>query len=139
MHIASGGDLALIMLAMKNVLASNDDIPSLVFDEVDTGVSGIAAQRVGEKLADLSRVKQVICITHLPQIAAMADTHFSITKSAKDGRTYTMVALLDDAGRQREIARLYGGDNITETTLKSAHEQLDAANDYKDGIHNNRR
>ncbi|MGE4483551.1 MAG: DNA repair protein RecN [Oscillospiraceae bacterium] len=130
-HIASGGELARIMLAMKNVLAESDNIPSLVFDEVDTGVSGVAAQRVGEKLADLSRVKQVICITHLPQIAAMADAHFSISKSERDGRTFTSVALLDDYGREREIARLHGGDNITETTIKSAKEQLDAARKYK--------
>lgn len=130
-RIASGGELARIMLALKNVLSSATDSAAMVFDEIDTGVSGIAAQRVGEKLATLAKDRQVLCVTHLPQIAVMADTHFSITKSVKDGRTYTHVEPLSSDGRQREIARLTGGENITDTTLKSAGEQLSAAEKYK--------
>ena len=129
--IASGGELSRIMLVMKDVLSERDAVGTLVFDEIDEGVSGIAAQRVAEKLARLSRRKQVICVTHLPQIAAMADTHFHIEKRERDGRTYTAVTPLDRAGRIREIARLHGGDNITDTTLASAAEQLDAAVKYK--------
>ncbi len=129
--IASGGELARIMLVMKDVLSERDEVGTLVFDEIDEGVSGIAAQRVAEKLARLSRRKQVICVTHLPQIAAMADTHFHIEKRERGGRTYTAVTPLDRDGRIREIARLHGGDNITDTTLASAAEQLDAAVKYK--------
>lgn len=130
-RIASGGELSRIMLAMKSVLAEGDKVESLVFDEIDTGVSGIAAQRVGEKIGQMSGKKQVICITHLPQIAAMADTHFSISKAEKNGRTYTSVTELDREGRLRELARLYGGDIITELTLQSAEEQLCAAEAFK--------
>ena len=129
--IASGGELSRIMLAMKNVFSEKDEVETLVFDEIDTGVSGIAAQRVGEKLAELSRRKQVLCVTHLPQIAAMADTHFLIEKAERDGRTYTSVTELDQKGRKYELARLHGGDNITENTLLSAGEQLEAAEMYK--------
>lgn len=129
--IASGGELARIMLAMKNVLAESEQIGTMVFDEIDTGVSGVAAQRVGEKLSDLARKRQVLCVTHLPQIAAMADTHFSIQKSVADGRTYTDIRLLDRNGREREISRLTGGENISDLTLGSAGEMLDAAERYK--------
>ena len=133
-QIASGGELSRIMLAMKNVLSENEDAGTLVFDEVDAGVSGVAAQRVAEKLAALSRRRQVLCVTHLPQIAAMADTHFEIKKETRDGRTYTTVTLLDDEGRRRELARLIGGENITPVTLLSAGEQLQAAGTYKAGL-----
>lgn len=132
--IASGGELARIMLVMKDVLSERDGVPAMVFDEIDEGVSGIAAQRVAEKLARLARKKQVICVTHLPQIAAMADTHFRIAKTERDGRTYTQVTPLDREGRIRELARLHGGENVTETTLASAAEQLDAASNYKGGL-----
>jgi len=132
--IASGGELSRIMLALKNVFAERDDVPSMVFDEVDAGVSGVAAQRVGEKLGKLSMAKQVICITHLPQIAAMADQHYLIEKREQDGRTRTTVQLLDSDGRQREIARLYGGEHITLLTLASAAEQLASAAAYKQSI-----
>lgn len=130
-RIASGGELARIMLVMKDVLTERSGPETLVFDEIDEGVSGVAAQRVAEKLAHIARRKQVICVTHLPQIAAMADTHFHVEKRERDGRTYTAVTALDRAGRIRELARLHGGDNITDTTLKSAEEQLDAASEYK--------
>ncbi|MGN1002818.1 MAG: DNA repair protein RecN, partial [Oscillospiraceae bacterium] len=129
--IASGGELSRIMLAMKTVFAQGDGVQSLIFDEIDTGVSGIAAQRVGEKIGALSAQKQIICVTHLPQIAAMADTHFRISKSEEGGRTYTKVTPLDHDGRLHELARLHGGDVVTETTLRSAEEQLAAAQRFK--------
>ena len=122
--VASGGELARIMLAMKNVLAEQDQVATLIFDEVDTGVSGRAAQKVAEKLRAVARNKQVLCVTHLPQIAALGDTHMLIAKSEKNGRTYTTVTPLDREGRKRELARIIGGANITETTLKSAEEML---------------
>ena len=122
--VASGGELARIMLAMKNVLAEKDQVNTLIFDEVDTGVSGRAAQRVAEKLKSVAAHKQVLCVTHLPQLAALADTHLLIAKSERDGRTYTTVTPLDIEGRKRELARIIGGAHITETTLKSAEEML---------------
>ena len=122
--VASGGELARIMLAMKNVLAEKDRGETLIFDEVDTGVSGRAAQKVAEKLRSVSQHKQVLCVTHLPQLAALANTHLLIAKSERDGRTYTSVTPLDVEGRKRELARIIGGTNITETTLKSAEEML---------------
>ena len=122
--VASGGELARIMLAMKNVLAEQDQVSTLIFDEVDTGVSGRAAQKVAEKLRSVARNKQVLCVTHLPQIAAMGDTHMLIAKSERNGRTYTTVTPLDLNGRMQEVARIIGGAQITETTLKSAAEML---------------
>ena len=122
--VASGGELARIMLAMKNVLAEKDQVNTLIFDEVDTGVSGRAAQKVAEKLRSVAAHKQVLCVTHLPQLAALANTHLLIAKSERDGRTYTSVTPLDIEGRKRELARIIGGTNITETTLKSAEEML---------------
>ena len=133
-RIASGGELSRIMLAMKNVFAAHDPVPTLIFDEIDTGVSGVAAQRVGEKLYAVSRGKQVLCVTHLPQIAAMADSHYLIEKSEKGGRTYTEVTPLDREGRRFELARLHGGDNVTLTTIASAEEQLEAAERFKQSM-----
>ena len=130
-RIASGGELSRIMLAMKNVFAEHDPVATMIFDEIDTGVSGIAAQRVGEKLYSVSRGKQVMCVTHLPQIAAMADSHYLIAKEERNGRTYTDVTKLDREGQRMELARLHGGDNITITTLASAEEQLEAAERFK--------
>lgn len=129
--VASGGELARIMLALKNVLAEDDGIGSLVFDEVDTGVSGRAAQRVAEKMADVARHKQVLCVTHLPQIAAMADAHFSVEKGERGGRTYTDVSRLDRGGREEELARLIGGAAVTDALRKSAGELLNQADMYK--------
>ena len=122
--VASGGELARIMLAMKNVQAEKDRIDTLIFDEVDTGVSGRAAQKVAEKLQSVAKNKQVLCVTHVPQLAALADTHLLIAKEEKNGRTYTTVMPLDKAGRTKELARIIGGTNITETTLRSAEEML---------------
>ncbi|MBQ9460257.1 MAG: DNA repair protein RecN [Oscillospiraceae bacterium] len=129
--IASGGELARIMLALKNVFASQESVMTMVFDEVDTGVSGRAAQRVAEKLARVSREKQVLCVTHLPQLAAMADTHFSVEKGEEGGRTLTRVTELDRAHRSRELARLTGGETVSETMLRGAEELLDAAEAFK--------
>ncbi len=122
--VASGGELARIMLAIKNVLAEQDQMGTLIFDEVDAGVSGRAAQKVAEKLLAVSRNKQVLCVTHLPQIAAAADHHLLISKAEQQGRTYTHVTALDLEGRRQEIARIIGGAEITEITLKSAEEML---------------
>lgn len=122
--VASGGELARIMLAMKNVLAEKDQVGTLIFDEVDTGVSGRAAQKVAEKLRSVAQHKQVLCVTHLPQLAALADTHLLISKSERQGRTYTAVTPLDLEGRKKELARIIGGTSITETTLLSAEEML---------------
>ena len=123
-RIASGGELARIMLAMKNVLAENDHVQTLIFDEVDAGVSGRAAQKVAEKLADLARTRQVLCVTHLPQLAARADRHYLVSKHESGGRSFTSVENLDFAGRREELARIIGGAEITETTRRSAEEML---------------
>lgn len=133
-RIASGGELSRIMLAMKNALASNDPVPTMIFDEIDSGISGIAAQRVSEKLYQVSVGRQVMCVTHLPQIAAMADSHYVIVKNETDEKTCTDVLPLDMDGRIREIARLHGGENITQTTLKGALEQIRACEAYKDSL-----
>lgn len=132
--IASGGELSRIMLALKNVLAEQDSVMTMVFDEVDTGVSGRAAQRVAEKLAKLSRTRQVLCVTHLPQLAAMADTHFGVEKGEENGRTLTKVVALDRAARRGEIARLSGGDHPSETMLLGAEELLCAAENFKNQL-----
>ena len=129
--IASGGELARIMLALKNVLAENESVGTLVFDEVDTGVSGRAAQKVAEKLAQVSRKKQVLCVTHLPQLAAMADTHFSVEKGERNGRTYTAVQTLTRDQRRAELARLTGGTRISPAILEGAEELLAGAEEYK--------
>ena len=129
--IASGGELARIMLALKSVLAETDDVTTLIFDEVDTGVSGRAAQKVAEKMAGVARNKQVLCVTHLPQIAAMADTHFSVEKGERDGRTFTEVERLSRARRVEELARLTGGEHITPTILAGAGELLSSAEEYR--------
>ena len=129
--IASGGELARIMLAMKNVLSEQDHVGTMVFDEVDTGVSGRAAQKVAEKMARISRRKQVLCVTHLPQLAAMADTHFSVEKGEIGGRTYTEVRRLDREQRRRELARLTGGSHVSQTMLDGAEELLVQAEKFR--------
>ena len=122
------------MLALKNVLAEQESIGTLVFDEVDTGVSGRAAQKVAEKLAQVSRRKQVLCVTHLPQLAAMADVHFSVEKGERNGRTFTQVVQLDREQRKAELARITGGAKVTGALLESAGELLDAAETYRRGL-----
>ena len=123
-RIASGGELSRIMLALKCVLADRDGIPTLIFDEIDSGVSGRAAQKIGIKLREISRGRQVICVTHLAQIAIAGDDHILIEKHSEGDRTSTEIKRLDFEGRKLEIARILGGDNITETVLRDAEEQL---------------
>ena len=123
-RIASGGEISRLMLALKTVLADADKIPVLVFDEIDTGISGRIAHVVGKNLRSLSRRHQLICITHLPQIASMGDRHFSVVKEVSDGSTRTLVRSLDDESRVREIAKLLGGETITESALNSARELI---------------
>lgn len=120
--VASGGEISRFMLAFKSIIADADDIETLVFDEIDTGISGIAAQNVGEKLSDIADKKQIICITHLPQIAANADSHYLIEKRNDEQRTYTTIEKLDEPDRINEIARLISGKNITDTTIIHARE-----------------
>lgn len=122
--IASGGELSRIMLALKSVLADKDDIPTLIFDEIDTGISGIAADKVGKKLHKIAAHRQILCVTHLAQIAVMADTHMLIKKSVSDGRTYTNVSELDFEGRKHEIARIMAGEKQSDLLLKNAEELL---------------
>ena len=129
--VASGGEISRFMLAFKTILADTDEIETLVFDEIDTGISGIAAQNVGEKLSDIATKKQIICITHLPQIAANADTHYCIEKKTDGERTFTVVEKLDADGRKREISRLISGKQITEKTIEHAKEILSLAEEYK--------
>ena len=129
--VASGGELSRIMLAIKTVLADSDDIPTLIFDEIDTGISGRTAQKGSEKLMLIARSHQIICITHLPQIAAMADSHFEIAKSASQGRTITTIRLLDRQASVEELARLLGGARITEAVLKNAGEMKELADRTK--------
>ncbi len=126
--IASGGELSRIMLALKTVMADKDNIPTLIFDEIDTGVSGKTAQKIGFKLKEISRLRQVICVTHLTQIAVMGDNHLLIEKSIKNDRTSTEVTQLDHDGRVREIARIMNGETLTDTALKNADELLNAMN-----------
>lgn len=129
--IASGGELR-IMLALKNVIAEKDSIGTLIFDEIDTGVSGRAAQKIGIKLKQISRLRQVLCVTHLAQMAVMADNHLLIEKNIVGDRTVTSVRTLDFEDRKLEIARIMGGDNITELMLENAEQYLkDAENIMK--------
>ena len=129
--VASGGELSRIMLAVKTVLADDDDIPTLIFDEIDTGISGRTAQSVSEKLNDIGKNHQVICITHLPQIAAMADSHYKIEKTVKGGRTVTEVTKLTADEEIEELARLLGGAAITQAVRKNAGEMKELAKKRK--------
>jgi DNA repair protein RecN (Recombination protein N) len=121
-QIASGGELSRIMLALKTVVADRDDISTLIFDEIDAGISGKTAWKVSRKLGELSKEHQIICITHLPQIAAMADQHFMIEKGLSDGRTVTGIHSLDEDSSIKELSRLLGGESITEAVLSNARE-----------------
>ena len=123
-RVASGGEMSRIMLAFKNVISSYDNIPTLIFDEIDTGISGITASIVGRKLKEISRSRQILCITHLPQIAACGDHNYRIHKESDDTSTYTRVEALNPEETVREIARLLGGATITETTLENARELI---------------
>ena len=130
-QVASGGELSRIMLAIKAVLADTDEIETLIFDEIDTGISGRTAQKVSEKLNDIGRSHQVICITHLPQIAAMADSHYKIEKNVKNGRTVTEVTKLSEGEEIAELCRLLGGAAITDAVEENAREMKELAKTYK--------
>ena len=121
-EVASGGELSRIMLAVKSVMADQDEIGTLIFDEIDTGISGRTAQKVSEKMNVIARNHQVICITHLAQIAAMADRHFEISKDVEDGRSVTHILMLSEEESVRELARILGGVEITDTVLQNARE-----------------
>lgn len=133
-EVASGGELSRIMLAIKTVLADSDDIPTLIFDEIDAGISGRTAQKVSERLSYIAKKHQVLCITHLPQIAAMADTHFEIQKSVEDGKTVTKIHMLNHEEQVDELARLLGGAEITEKVRESAEEMKRLAEETKKRI-----
>ena len=130
-EVASGGELSRIMLAIKTVLADTDDIPTLIFDEIDTGISGRTAQKVSERLSYIGKKHQVLCITHLPQIAAMADTHFEIKKSVENGVTATKIRKLTEKDEVDELARLLGGAEITEKVRENAAEMKRLAEETK--------
>ena len=125
--VASGGELSRIMLAIKTIMAENDSIDTLIFDEIDTGISGRTAQMVSEKMNSLGRSHQIICITHLPQIAAMADTHFLIEKSVENESTITNIHKLSDEESVTELARMLGGVEITDTVISNAREMKQMA------------
>ena len=126
-RIASGGELSRIMLAMKNVFAENDPVSTMIFDEIDTGVSGRAAQKIAWKLGEISRSKQTLCVTHLPQLASMGDHHLLIKKSLSEEYTYTDVFSLNEEERVQELARMLSGDAITELSMRNAAELLERA------------
>ncbi len=128
--IASGGELSRIMLALKSVIADKDFVPTMIFDEIDTGVSGKAAQKIGIKIKQISKIRQVICVTHLAQLAVMADNHLLIEKNIVGDRTVTSVTKLDEDGRIKEIARIMGGENPSNLILRSAEEELKKASDF---------
>lgn len=129
--IASGGEMSRIMLAIKTILANVDSIPTLIFDEIDTGISGKAAQKVGEKLSYISKNHQVLCVTHLSQLACMADNHLFIEKNSNSENTFTSVRSLDQKGKIEEIARIIGGSEITTLAIKHAEELINAAKIFK--------
>ncbi len=135
-EVASGGELSRIMLAIKTVLADTDDIPTLIFDEIDTGISGRTAQKVSERLSYIAKRHQVLCITHLPQIAAMADTHFEIKKNVEEGKTVTRICRLKDAEQIEELSRILSGAEITDKVRESAREMKRMANEWKETAKN---
>ena len=125
--VASGGEMSRIMLAFKNIISSYDQIPTLIFDEIDNGISGITASIVGKKLKEIASARQILCITHLPQIAACGEHNYRIFKESDDNKTFTTVQALDDASTVDEIARLLGGTNITDITLESARQLIESS------------
>ena len=129
--MASGGELSRIMLALKTVLADKDEIETLIFDEIDTGISGRTAWKVSEKMGILGKGHQLICITHLPQIAAMADTHYMIEKQVSDNRSITRIRELNQKESVEELARMLGGDEITPSALQNAGEMKELAEKNK--------
>lgn len=122
--VLSGGELSRIMLALKCVFAEKDEIPTLIFDEIDTGISGAVAQRVGEKMYQLSDTHQVLCITHLPQIAVLSDHHYFVMKKVKDNKTFTKIKVLKKEEKELEISKMLAGDDVTEATLNNVKEMI---------------
>ena len=133
MKVASGGELSRIMLAIKTVLADRDEIDAVIFDEIDVGISGRTAQKVSEKMMLIGRTRQVICITHLAQIAAMADSHYRIEKTVVQGETRTQIRRLNETESEEELARILGGAEITDAVLKNAQEMRELAKNRKNG------
>ena len=133
-EIASGGELSRIMLAIKSVLADQEQIETLIFDEIDTGISGRTAQKVSERLAEIARKRQVIAITHLPQIAAMADSHFLIEKTSDDKSTISNIHRLSEEDSVQELARMLGGAEITAAVLENAREMKKLASEFSGNI-----
>ena len=125
--IASGGEMSRIMLAFKKIIGDYDEIPTMIFDEIDSGISGITASIVGSKLREIAKTHQIICITHLPQIAAFGNNNYKIQKDSDEDMTYTTIIPINTEEKIKEIARLLGGTNITETTLKSAEELISSS------------
>ena len=132
--VASGGELSRIMLALKTIMADKEEIGTLIFDEIDTGISGKTAWKVSEKMAVLGKEHQLICITHLPQIAAMADTHFMIEKMEKDGRSVTDIFELKEENMINEIARLLSATEVTQAVISNANELKELATKYKQNL-----
>ena len=133
-EVVSGGELSRIMLALKTVFVDKDQIPSVIFDEVDTGISGRIAQRVGEKMVLISENHQVFCITHLPQIAALADANYLIEKNSNEVTTFTNVKKLKDDEVEQEVARIIGGSEVTAITIENAREMISKAKEIKDEL-----
>ena len=134
--IVSGGELSRIMLALKTVFVDKDKIPSVIFDEIDTGISGRVAQSVAEKMYSISQKHQVFCVTHLPQISCFSDTHYLVSKRIEENKTYTIIEKLDDNGKNEELAKMIGGSEVTDLTLKHAEEMIFMANKKKQSLKN---
>ena len=134
--VLSGGELSRIMLALKCVFVDKDKIPTLIFDEIDTGISGAIGKRVGEKMYEVSLKHQVLCITHLPQIAALSDNHYFVSKNVLEGKTFTSIKMLERKDKIREIAKMIGGDEISEVAIENASEMVKFAELKKQEIKN---
>ena len=132
--VLSGGELSRIMLALKCVFVDKDKIPTLIFDEIDTGISGAIGKRVGEKMYEVSVKHQVLCITHLPQIAALSDNHYFVSKKVEDNKTFTGIRVLNREDKIKEIAKMVGGDEISEVTIENAEEMVKFAEIKKEEI-----
>ena len=134
--VLSGGELSRIMLALKCVFVDKDKIPTLIFDEIDTGISGAIGKRVGEKMYQVSVKHQVLCITHLPQIAALSDNHYFVSKKVENGKTFTQIRMLNEQDKVCEIAKMIGGDNLSDVAIDNSREMVKLANIKKNEIKN---
>ena len=134
--VLSGGELSRIMLALKCVFVDKDKIPTLIFDEIDTGISGAIGKRVGEKMYQVSVKHQVLCITHLPQIAALSDNHYFVSKKVENGKTFTQIRMLNEEDKVCEIAKMIGGDNLSDVAIDNSREMVKLADIKKKEIKN---